>query len=207
MIADWTVEVGPDSPLIDVPWEGWIDLRRDAPTSNRHSPAALHEAALYPELWKLLRYANNEDTFTSKSDVFPVSPEEVDPEIAEGGLAATAYGLGSYIDLLPVRPDTFSRFGMFEQTAKETTQLLSQAGEPQGVAEIVIRPARLYDEQTFGWTLYAMGFGPSAAAARLTWQRANALLVYQMHLSVTAASTGAATLSPGPQPRASSSIG
>ena len=161
MIADWTVEVGPDSPTIDVPWPGWVDLR-----SHPELAAGLPEAALYPELLPLLHRAA---LLTSKVDVFAVARDEVDPELVEGEPdEATTHGLGSYLDclggLLP--------FDAAERTARAAVARLRTVPFPRAVVEIVIRPARLYDGETFGWTLYAIGFGPSAHEARRRWSDA-----------------------------------
>ncbi len=161
MIADWTVDVGPGSPSIDVPWPGWVDLR-----SRPELAAGLPEAALYPELLPMLHQAA---LLTSKVDVFVVTRDEVDPELAEGEPdEGTAHGLGSYLDclcgLLP--------FDAAERTARAAVQQLRTVPLARAVVEIVIRPARLYDGETFGWTLYAIGFGPSEYEARRRWSEA-----------------------------------
>ncbi len=161
MIADWTVEVGPECPSIEVPWSGWVDLH-----AYPELASGLTEARLYPELLGLLNTANGPMLRTSKVDVFPVSREEVDPEIAETGIEATAWGLGNYLDCLPVCPRDFAAC---EQIARAVAARLAKIELPLAAAEIVIRPARLYDEDAFGWTLYAIGFGVSEAQARECW--------------------------------------
>ncbi len=110
--------------------------------------------------------------------------EEVDPEIAEAGLARTACGLGSYLDVLFKRPASPTSFGPFEQLAREIVRLLERVDLPLACAEVVVRPARLYDEKTFGLTLYSMGFGPDAQAARSVWQRAATAGVACLHESL-----------------------
>ena len=178
VIADWTVEIGPQSPEIVVPWEGWVDLSRADLSEAQPGRRALTgskripEASKYPELLPLLALANNGATLSSKVDVFPVTREEVDPEIAEAGLSQTACGLGSYLDLLLMPPAFAPGFKPYEEIAREAARRLEAVDLPLACAEIVIRPARLYDEDTFGLTLYSMGFGPDAQAARLAWQRA-----------------------------------
>ncbi len=175
MIADWTVDVGPESPLIAVPWEGWIDLRLHAGTLL--SIPNLPEVRAYPELGDLLQSANTAEISTSKVDVFPVTREEVDPEIAESGQEQTAAGLGSYLDLVAIDPGRFVAFEDFERVAREAARTLSRTNLPLCCAEVVVRPARLYDRNTFGWTLYAVGFGPDEQAARATWSQAATVLV------------------------------
>jgi len=189
VIADWSVEVGQDCPSIDVPWEGWLDLRPDLrpdPIADERSPGSegpdaastLAEAQLYPELLDLLKLANSGALFTSKVDVFPVSREDADPEIAEAGEPATRFGLGSYVDLaidppkLPLHPE-LSQFAHFEPLTRMLAAKLGKI-ELSGIcsAEIVLRPAHLFGRESFGWSVYTMGFGPTEAAAREVWARA-----------------------------------
>ncbi len=187
MIADWTVEIGPESPEIVVPWDGWVDLTRPGCKELTLAEAGpVVEIASYPELLALLALANRAHTLSSKIDVFPVTREEVDPEIAEAGLSSTVCGLGSYLDLLLSAPAPELTFGDFEQLACDTARLLRAVDLPLACAEIVLRPARLYDEETFGLTLYSMGFGPHARAARATWQRAAASGVACLHRACAA---------------------
>ncbi len=161
MIADWGVEAGADSPAIEVPWAGWVDLRA-------YPGSDLSEVQAWPELAGVLRVLNEPGLLTSKVDVFPITREEADPELAEAGLAATACGLGSYVDCLR-GPDSLPEC---ERVARAAVARLASVREERAAAEIVIRPARLYDEGAFGWTLYALGFGADTAAARAAWARA-----------------------------------
>lgn len=177
MIADWTVEIGPESPEIVVPWEGWLDLTRLDPVCS--GTASISETVDYPELVPLLALANSPATLSSKADVFAVAREEVDPEIGEAGPEATACGLGSYLDLLLRKPAP--GFEAYEQLAREAVRRLERVALPLACVEIVVRPARLYDEDTFGLTLYSMGFGPNAQAARAVWQRAAVAAVAGLH--------------------------
>ena len=128
LIADWSVEAAHDSPIITLPWEGWVDLHwgatapngaktaggsparaKAARTWSRERAATLREAGCYPELLALLKAANHGPIRTAKVDVFPVTRDEVDPEIAEIGLSETAYGLGSYLDVLTAGPSFVCR--------------------------------------------------------------------------------------------------
>jgi hypothetical protein len=98
--------------------------------------------------------------------VFPVDRSEADPEIADHPVEETVCGLGSYLDVvwlgsgLPQPP-----FSAFESVARGVARALVPVLAPLTTAEIVVRAARLYHQETFGWTLYAVGFGPAAAAA------------------------------------------
>ncbi len=167
MIADWTVEIGGDSPVLVLPWEGWVDL-------SHARGDELSEALAYPELVPLLELANRDGCQTAKLDVFPVSRDEVDPEISELPEAATAFGLGSYLDCLLTGVQLFAAW---EQLARWTASTLQQETLGGAAAEIVVRAAVLHGEMTYGCTLYAMGFGATERAARATWQQAATLVV------------------------------
>ncbi len=184
MIADWAVEVGPDCPVITAPWEDWVDLRAGA-----HGLDLLPEVKEYPELQTPLLVTNRLGCLTVKVDVFPVTRDEVDPEIAEAGEAQTSCGLGSYLDVLTVRSEIFAGFAGFEKLAKILAAGLRRVEAPCAACEIVVRPARLYDQDTFGWTVYAMGFGASGAEARERWAGAcnTAALCFQRQMALAAA--------------------
>ena len=163
MIADWTVEAGAESPVIEVPWPGWVDL-----LAHPERTAELPEVQAWPELAEVLRLLNETGLQTSKVDVFPVTREEVDPELAEVGLAQTAHGLGSYVDCRRGA----AGFAECERAARAAVRQLHAMDLEHAVAEVVIRPARLYDEPAFGWSLYAVGFGADGAEARAVWAAA-----------------------------------
>ncbi len=195
MIADWTVDIGPDSPMIVVPWEGWVDPRAGLhPLTGAGQTLdvleMLPEVRAYPELLVPMQRMNRLNCLTSKVDVFSVTRDDADPEIAEAGELETAHGLASYLDVLTVRHDVFSEFADFERLARKTAAALKQCLDlPLSSAEIVLRPARmryarLGDVSTFGWTLYAMGFGETEAQARERWSNAYGLLTCILGLEV-----------------------
>ena len=189
MIADWTAEAGAESPHIVVPWEHWTDLRDLVPgAANQEAWIAerIPEARDYPELVPLLLAANSGDLFTAKVDVFPVLREEADPEIGEAGVEATAFGLGSYLDVVTLRLDVFTGFADYEQAARNTVRLLRESRQELCAAEIVLRPARLYDNDTFGWTVYALGFGSDESEARRRWAQALHATLAALHDSIHA---------------------
>jgi hypothetical protein len=188
LIADWTVDAAPDSPTIDVPWEGWVDLREGQSEEQRTWAARnLDETGNYPELVTLLLSANQGNLFSSKVDIFPVTREEVDPEIAEAGENETQFGLGSYLDMVTARLTLFPGFAQFEEVARRTVANLGKMEwEAPCAVEIVVRPAHLFSQATFGWTLYAMGFGASHSAARNAWAATASMLIAQLHTSVAA---------------------
>lgn len=185
MIADWTVEVGHGCPVIELPWNslqsGWIDLR---PWAHSAVPGAqaIPELQAYPELAPLLKTANRGCFATAKLDVFCVDRSEADPEIMEEPLEQTMCGLGSYLDVLrlcdsQLGDSQLAPFAFFERVARVAAEALARTPQPLCTAEIVVRRARLYDQDTFGWTLYAVGFGPNQAHARQSWSAAAGAVV------------------------------
>jgi hypothetical protein len=48
-------------------------------------------------------------------------------------------------------------------------------------AEVVVRPAELWQQPGWGWSLYALGFGPSAADARAAWAEAALTVAIAAH--------------------------
>ena len=171
MIADWTVEIGLGGPVIELPWPGWVDLRAG---SDQAGSLALAEVQAYPELAGLLRSANQGEFATAKVDVFPVDRSEADPEIAEHPPEQTACGIGSYLDLVWLGAGSRAAFlPAFEVVARAVSgcgPARDVSRVPLATVEIVVRAAHLYHQEvsrdTFGWTLYAVGFGSDAAAAR-----------------------------------------
>ncbi len=216
MIADWTVEAGSDSPSIDVPWDGYVDLHwswrsianTEADDEYRAFRKAekLPEVRAYPELRSILRMANGVKALTSKMDVFQLHRDEVDPELAELFPAEqTAFGLGSYLDCFTEEGRWFQRdIAPYERVARATSDYLHLLPALAGGVETVIRPARLYDEEAFGWTLYAFGFGRTALEARAVWSRVLHRAVWSFQLRFA---SELHALQQSTHTRASSSIG
>ena len=82
--------------------------------------------------------------------------------------------------------DTVPDFPECEALARAVTTRLQQTSLPLTAVELVLRPARLYDKQTFGWTLYAFGFGRNREAARARWIEAAILQVSAFQLELVA---------------------
>src|SRR5215813_14442400 len=72
--ADWSVEIGADLPLIAVPWEGFVDLRRDLAAAHE-----LRETTAAPMLGEALIDLNQEASpvFTSKCDFWLLTADEI----------------------------------------------------------------------------------------------------------------------------------
>src|SRR5215469_4849302 len=119
MLSDWTVECGPDDPVLVVPWSDpdnpsrhFIDLRE-----NPYDLDWLEETAQHPALLHALRALNapRSPVFSAKCDVWPIATEELEPLRIELDLNPedpedTALGLASYIDLIWRERSVFASF-------------------------------------------------------------------------------------------------
>ena len=194
MEADWSVEIGSDSPVIDGAWEGFVNLRG--------SPDAIEsviEAAEHPELRKALLALNSEvsSAFTAKCDVWSLTEKEIDPDEFEARQEDARMGFASYIDYLERASAEFFSFEFHEQQAREIVAELVRIDLRQGRADIVVRSAVMNETGGYGLTLYAAGCGCNKASALAAWQ-----MVLQ---ALVAATIGVAARTP--YQRASSSIG
>jgi hypothetical protein len=95
MEADWEVEVGGGSPVIEVQWDGFVDLH-----GSPERAIELEEAVQFPALAEILVGLNStaSPVWTSKCDVWQVT--EFDPDELDAPPARAHYGMACYIDLL-----------------------------------------------------------------------------------------------------------
>jgi hypothetical protein len=167
MEADWSVEIGPDLPIIDASWEGFIDLR--------HSLSAIDsipEAAQHPALRNALLALNtdNSPVFTTKCDTWTLAKDEIDPDEFEARIENAQTGFASYIDLIERDSALTLSFGFHEQRICNLTSHLRQISLPNCRVDLVLRAAVIRDEHGYGLTLYTAGCGLDAAAAYTAWQ-------------------------------------
>jgi hypothetical protein len=103
MEADWEIEIGGDSPVIEPDWPGLVDLRI--------APAHVHqlpELHLLPALREFLVRLNapSSPVWTSKCDVWAVA--KVDPDELDAPADASRYAVACYIDLLSRDPGSWT---------------------------------------------------------------------------------------------------
>jgi hypothetical protein len=178
MDADWSVEIGEGLPWIDVPWQGWIDL--SDPSTAAAKLRALDEVKAYPELVEVLLDINSNHTaaLSSKCDVFPIDIDDAPlPAMMDQGEPEhdqeVRCGLGSYIDIIFAVEQIHVNFAWCESLVRRVaTELLAPIPMPRASVEIVIRQGCLHSTPGYGLTIYAMGFGRDAAAARAVWSQA-----------------------------------
>jgi hypothetical protein len=144
MDADYSVELGADDPVLELPWSDpdgefhYYDLRRQ--------PEALllvDEAARYRELGEFLTVMNSPASMlqSAKCDVWPET---------ELGEAEQIYGaamkLVSYVDLLFCAGDGRFDFPHHESVARRLVELLGRAPQISSAAEFIIRRCYYHED-------------------------------------------------------------
>jgi hypothetical protein len=179
MVADWSVEIGPDLPVIDCSWEGFIDLR------NPEAIDRLEEASKHPALRRalLLLNATNSPVFTTKCDTWTLPEHEIDAYEFDASAETSHAGFASYIDLVQRDSARFSSLAWHEQWAGSLTADLRQLEPQQGRSELVVREAIAGERQGYGITLYSAGCGADAAGAYQAWEAVLAATIAAAHRS------------------------
>lgn len=169
MEADWSVEVGRDLPMIEIPWEGFLDLRL-----NPSAVIGISETAGNAALRDALLALNAEATplMTSKCDTWLMAADEIDPYEYEAGEDAARAGVACYIDLVLRSENLFSSFPVHERWVRDAVSELHERRLPQARADYVIRPACVYGIDGFGITLYVSACAETASAVQPVFQAA-----------------------------------
>jgi hypothetical protein len=182
MEADWAVALADDDPVIVAPWSAgpedaspcrFIDLRRGVERIDE-----INEVRRAPALRAALVAINGSDSpwWTAKCDVWTSSVSdgdeagdayEMDAEPGE-----VAFGVGSYIDLLPRDGLWFVRFeqceGWLRLVVEELRGLVARAAR----VDLVLRHGSLDGESSFGLSWFVEGCGSSAESAEKNWGNA-----------------------------------
>jgi len=167
MEADWAVEVGADLPSIDVPWEGFIDLRCD-PGAVVNIAEAVSSAALQQALITL--NSNDSPVYTSKCDLWMLATSEIDPDEFGAQAADAVIGCASYIDVLLRDPKRLSSFEFYERWVRDLALQMRRQILSNGRVDLALRPAQVDSSSGYGLTLYAAGCGADAPSAEAAWQ-------------------------------------
>lgn len=210
MQSDFSVELGTDDPVLEIPWKSddgslYYVVLKSAPERVNE----LAEVSRFPELRPFLLNLNQRDTplLTAKCDAWfsrDLLPEE--------DIFNTECKLVCYVDLIFALDDSRRSFSRHEQYAKDVCALLQQYPDNQSSAELIIRRCyyRIHQsvsgggmqqedfggqifgggshsahaEACFCFTLYVSGFGSDETQARRHW--AMALQILQEALLQTA---------------------
>ena len=193
MEADWEVEIGPDAPVIEARWQGFLDLRQAQGEAGRISADvtfdtirdAIAEARELPALAQALLLLNrNEEAtialsgepqhglarvYTSKCDVWATGGWDEDEMNAPSGHGAA--GSACYLDLLPRHGDVFRDLAAAEAWARQAAGRLKHVVCASSRVDLVIRRA-LGPQDGLGVTAYVVGCGQDALESRDALSRA-----------------------------------
>ena len=163
MEADWEFEIGPDAPVIDALWHGFVDLREDPEKAK-----GLVEARQLPGLENLLMLLNapNSSLWTTKTDVF--EPEWIDPDELDAESREAQHRIACYIDLLMRDNERWTSPAQAEQFCKSLCGQMRAVTLRRCRVDLVIRSARVRPEiADLGATAYFTACGESSYDAKL----------------------------------------
>jgi hypothetical protein len=171
MDADYSIELGPDDPVLDFPWTdptgefAYIDLKK-----YPELLAKVEEAQRYPELAALLRMVNSTHSAfeSAKCDCWATTELNAEEEIFEA-----SHKFGCYVDLVVSSFKLRASFPFHEKFVKSLTELLRRAPEIGAAVEVCVRRC-FYGEvartrEGFYFTAYISGYGDDGSAARKNW--------------------------------------
>jgi hypothetical protein len=182
MEADWTVALAADDPVITVPWSAsgdhirkcrFVDLRH-----GTHLIDEIEEAREKPPLRSalLLMNAASSPLWTAKCDAWTSSADDAaepfDPYEMGAESGDTAFGAGSYVDLLARDVSFRVSFERQERWIRAVTDVLRSIPARAVRVELVLRHANVDGASGFAVTWFVEGCGSTAQSAGQRWTRA-----------------------------------
>ncbi len=171
MLAEWSVELGANDPVLDIPWRSddgslrFLDLKRQ-PELLLEIP----EACTYEELASFLDWANSPESQieTAKCGVWSTSEMDADDEVFGEKIR-----FSSYIDLLFTSAARNS-FPECEQFVQALTRMLRHAPDLSSAAHCIVRRCVDHREtskesECYYMTFYLHGYGADVQEARQRW--------------------------------------
>jgi hypothetical protein len=181
MEADYSVELGPSAPALEIPWidpEGrshYVELRGTGGPTNC-SLDGIEEAQQFPALRRFLAEVNSQPSVwqTAKCDVWAEETE------AAENLYNTGFAQSSYFDLVLAEQAAALRdcLEAHQQLAKEIVRRLETNESLDAYAEVVVRRCYFHrgaslEESDAGYclTLFLIGYGAFPHEAAECWGR------------------------------------
>lgn len=182
MHAEWSVDIGPDSPALEVPWRSedgsvrFFDLKKQ-PELLLEIP----ETFDYYEIADFLSHVNaKSEMATAKCDLWLTT--EMDVEDEEWGEPMKHV---SYVDLFFDREVERFDFAAHERLADLIVTKFGRLPEMPAKLEIVIRQCHFHRNPTpgesdagYSFTMYVTGYGDEEVKAHVHWAIALQLLRY-----------------------------
>ena len=174
MQVDFSIELGPEAPCLELPWSSpdraqrYLDLKR-----RPELLLDVVETYKNPELGEFLAVLNGENSplETAKCDTWLT--DELDPEDEVFGATLK---FGSYVDLIFEDPTLRGSLQTHEKFARYIAELLARAPEFAAAAEFVVRQCYYHrpddeEESEAGYyiTVYMYGYGDEEDEAHANW--------------------------------------
>ena len=206
MLADWTAACGPDDPVLVVPWS---DSQSGAHFVNlRAEPfdiAEIIEAEGYPAMRRALRSLNASTSafLTAKCDVWTLYPEVAAEQLETLRLELdlsdedVAFGVGSYIDLVPRERSLFASAHVATDLLSRVARRAARLAHPHASLELVLRPAVVELKaalEGYSATLYITGIAADPETAARRWEAALEDVVHLLREREWAVPPGSATI-------------
>jgi hypothetical protein len=182
MEADWSVALAADDPVITVPWAAsgagphkcrFVDLRPGGQQIDE-----IEEARARPALRSALLQLNGAQSplWTAKCDAWASSAEEgaepFDAYEMDAEPGDTAFGAGSYVDLLARDLAAMSCFERQERWIRVVTERLRVIPSRAARVELVLRRAEVEAMPGFAVSWFVEGCGATAESAGRRWAEA-----------------------------------
>jgi hypothetical protein len=189
MDADYSVELGPTAPALEIPWQDpdgqlhFVDLRSGPGSIEgnvEHNVEHIPEAKQFPALRRFLIELNSPSSGwqTAKCDVWNGETE------AAENLYDAAFTQSCYVDIVFAEQFTTLRetLEVHQHMAKAIAQSLDENEALEASCEIVVRRCYFHratepiamEESDNGYclTLLITGYGASLSNALVSWERA-----------------------------------
>jgi hypothetical protein len=193
MEADWEVEIGPDAPILEANWPGFVDLRFDLefdpdPATRLLRARSLVETADLPGLAESLVKLNSRHSpvWTSKCDVWAPEAGEYRADEMDAAPEDAQSAWACYIDLLPGSGRPWTTPQMATQACQAICARLRAIALANCRADLIVRQAVTAPERIeLGITAYLSACGKSSAAAKQVLTRALQALAHALAATST----------------------
>jgi hypothetical protein len=187
MEADWSVALTAADPVIVVPWAAsvddahrckFVDLRQDGRLIDE-----IEEVRGRPALRSALLQLNGATShlFTAKCDAWTSSPDQgdepFDPYEMDATPGETAFGAGSYIDMLPRDVEVRGCFETQERWMRRVVQRLRVTAAKAAKVDMVLRHAEVEETPGFAMTWFVEACGATVQSAGQRWGEALELAI------------------------------
>ena len=206
MLAEWTAACGPDDPVLVVPWSDpasgvhFVNLR-----SGAYDLAEIDEADAYPALRRALRSLNasNSAFLTAKCDAWTLYAEVAGEQLEGLRLELdvqdddVAFGMASYIDLLPRERSLFASAHVATDLLARIARRTLRLPHPFAKLELTLRPAVVDLKaplEGYSATLYLTAVASDPETAVKRWEAALEDTVHLLREREWAVPPGSATI-------------